>query len=141
MKTIDLIFKGYWLEKNKACLPSHSGVYCVYSCNYNLATDKVRIDELYYIGESENVCNRNSNHERLEDWKRRLKTGQTLCYSVALVSSEDRERAEAALIIKTQPPFNSEHTGQFIYNDTIINTRGKNKYLPAVAVVRNGETR
>lgn len=112
----------------------------MYSCYYNLTTKRVIIEELYYIGESGNVCNRVRNHERLDDWKNRLPKGQTLCFSFAPVAFEDRERVEAALIIRTQPPFNTEHKEQFAYNDTTINTNGDNILLPKTAIVCHGET-
>lgn len=66
------------------------------------------------------------------------KEDQTLCYSYANVSSADRERAEAALIFKMQPPYNSEHTKEFIYEDTEIRTSGRNKFLPVEFTVRKG---
>lgn len=137
MKTIELEFKGYRLEEDKDGIASISGVYCVYSCVYN-KEDTVTLNKLLYIGESDNVHDRIANHDRLDDWMNSLRSGQTLCYSYANVSSADRERAEAALIFKMQPPYNSEHKDQFIYEDTEVKTNGRNKFLPAEFTVKKG---
>ncbi len=136
MKTITLNFDGYWLEDAKEYMKAVSGVYCVYSCTYNPSKDTVSIAELLYIGEADNVHDRIANHDRLDDWKAHLSGSQTLCYSCAGVTANDRERAEAALIFRTQPPYNYEHTQNFIYEDTEIITTGKNKFLPEKFTVR-----
>lgn len=141
MKTIELEFDGYWIEVNKNGIASVSGVYCVYSCVYNKDEKTVTLKKLLYIGESENVHDRIANHDRLDDWKNSLSTGQTLCYSYAKVSSTDKERAEAALTFEMQPPFNTEHKDQFIYEDTEIKTSGKNKFLSASFTVGKGNTK
>ena len=138
MKTIELGFKGYYREVNKDSIASVSGVYCVYSCVYNKEEKNVTIKKLLYIGESDNVHDRIANHDRLDDWLDSLSSGQTLCYSYAKASSDDRERAEAALIFEKQPSFNTEHTKEFIYEDTEIKTSGRNKFLPAEFTVRKG---
>ena len=141
MKTIELEFKGYWIEENKDSIKAVSGVYCVYSCIYNEEKDTVTIKKLIYIGESENVHDRIANHDRLKDWLNSLTAGQTLCYSYAKVSSTDRERAEAALIFEMQPRFNTEHKDQFIYEDTKIVTSGKNRFLPKEFTVEKDATK
>ena len=138
MKTIELEFKGYYREVNKDSIASVSGVYCVYSCVYNKEEKNVTIKKLLYIGESDNVHDRIANHDRLDDWLDSLSSGQTLCYSYAKASSDDRERAEAALIFKIQPPFNTEHTKEFIYEDTEIKTSGRNYLLPESFTVKKG---
>lgn len=138
MKTIDLEFKGYYREAKKDSIAPVSGVYCVYSCVYNREEDTVSIKKLLYIGESDNVHDRIANHDRLDDWLDGLSSGQTLCYSYAKASSDDRERAEAALIFKIQPPFNTEHMKEFIYEDTEIKTSGRKYLLPESFTVKKG---
>lgn len=129
MKFISLNFKGYWLEANKRGIPSDSGVYCVYACTYHTSTNKVSLRKILYIGESVDVNNRISNHDRLLAWKRHLQTGETLCYSFAIVNNNDRLRAEAALIYQHKPPCNSEYLYSFPYPETVINTDGENSLL------------
>lgn len=128
MKTITLSFDGYWCEINRDGIPAQSGVYCVYSCEVN--SDRViSIHDLLYIGEGGDVNDRIKNHNRKNDWMRSLTPGETICYSFAAIDAIDRERAEAALIFKIQPPFNDEHTKVFAYDDTEMVVEGKNALL------------
>ena len=129
MKIISLNFEGYWREINKSFIPEKSGVYCVYACAYNASEKTVSLRKILYIGESENVRNRISNHDRLSDWKKLLYSGETLCYSFAFVSATDRLRAEAALIYRHKPPCNSEYVYGFPFAETTIKTSGRNDLL------------
>lgn len=129
MKQISLEFNGYWREVNKSGVPAQSGVYCVYACTYNQTEGTVSIRELMYIGESENVQKRLSNHEKLSKWESRLRSGETLCYSFAGVGNVDRVRAEAALIYHHRPPCNTEYVNYFPYPETTIRTSGRNYLL------------
>lgn len=131
MKTMNLTFEGYWREVNKGSVPNKSGVYCVYASTYNASAGTVSLRKLLYVGESANVGDRISAHERLPDWKKRLKDGETLCYSFAPVESSDRHRAEAAVINKHKPPCNKEYKDSFPFPDTTINTSGMNAHLIA----------
>lgn len=135
MKTIDLSFKGYWREVKKSSVPEVSGVYCVYAATYHGETETVSLRELLYVGESSDVRDRLANHERLKDWKRRLKAGETLCYAVATVNSSDRERAEAAVIYRHKPPCNVEYVNRFPFETTHIETSGRNRFLEAAFTV------
>ena len=125
MKTISLEFDGYWREVNKGGIPAESGVYGVYACTYNKDQKTVSLRELVYVGESSDVNSRISNHERLSDWKKRLRAGETLCYSFAKVAGNDRLRAEAAVIFHHKPPCNVEYKHSFPFADTTITATGK----------------
>ena len=129
MKRIELNFRGYWMEVNKNGIPDASGIYCVYACTYNAITDKVSIRELIYVGESDNIWNRISNHERLADWKKRLRSNETLCYSFAGVGENDRVRAEAAVIFHHKPPCNTEYRNSFPCDTTTVTASGRNAML------------
>lgn len=137
MKTISLTFDGYWLEANKNELPSKPGIYCVYACTYNKDVNTVSIRKLIYVGESENVHDRIDGHERLEDWKKQLNSGETLCYSFAGISGDDKNRAEAAVIYHHKPPCNVEYKNSFPFVDTTIHTARKNATLASNFIVRN----
>lgn len=137
MKTISLSFKGYWREVNKGKVPDQAGVYCVYACTYNTSNATVSLRKILYIGESENVRDRISNHDRLSDWKNLLNSGETLCYSFASVDSADRVRAEAALIYQHKPPCNTEYVNSFPFNNTTIKTSGQNALLNSEFTVYN----
>lgn len=133
MKRISLVFEGYWINKNN--LPKKSGIYCVYSC-VTKDVKTIKIKKLLYIGESVNVHDRIANHDRLIDWNKYLNGNEILCYSFATINGEDRERAEAALIKKHQPPTNEEHMNHFIYNDTERILDGKISELNANFIMK-----
>jgi excinuclease UvrABC nuclease subunit len=129
MMTISLDFDGYWRDEKKEHVPQGSGIYCVYAGTYNLSSNSITIRELLYIGESDDVRSRLSNHERHKDWMRQLNSGEMVCFSVASISSSEREQAEAALIYHHKPPCNTEFRYSFPYSDTVICTSGQNMYL------------
>lgn len=127
-KNISLEFDGYWRETNKSGIPAESGIYCVYVCTHN-KEETLSIRRLIYIGESQDVNSRISNHEKLKDWGNYLKNGEIICYSLCKVGTIDRERAEAALIFKHKPPVNTEYTDAFPFDTTTITLSGKHKFL------------
>ena len=124
-KTISLEFDGYWREVNKGSVPARSGIYLVYVCKYNELQKEVKLNELTYIGESDNVRDRIENHEKWPEWRRRVPEGSEICFSFAGVSSPDRERAEAALIYYHKPPCNDEYIDSFPFEDTTVQSTGK----------------
>lgn len=128
-QTYSIDFNGYWIEPNKGSMPDESGIYVVYSCVYNQEEKNVSLKKLIYIGESENVRTRVGNHERLEDWKKHLKSGEVLCYTFGKVSVASRERCEAALIFKHKPTENTEHVDSFGFDQTTISLSGKTHSL------------
>ncbi len=123
---------GYNLKGEN--LLNGSGVYCVYRCVDN--GDTVSIKELIYIGESGNVSDRVSSHEKLPDWKRRLQYGEVLCYSSGAVSASDRVRVEAAMINKHKPVVNVEYKNSFSFDETTISLSGKTALLDTYFTVR-----
>ncbi|MCX6770300.1 MAG: GIY-YIG nuclease family protein [Candidatus Micrarchaeota archaeon] len=138
-KTISIEFDGYWMEVNKGGIHEYSGVYCVYECTFDSSKKTVTLNKLLYIGETADaggVRGRIANHEKLDEWNRYVRAGNTLCYSSAPVGDTDRERVEAALIFKHQPPVNSEHKDSFDYDATTINTTGENALLTSSFTVR-----
>lgn len=135
MKTILLAFDGYWREVNKGGIPAESGIYGVYACTYNKDQDTVSLRELVYVGESSNVNSRIGNHERLADWKKRLRLGETLCYSFAKVGEDDRIRAEAAVIFHHKPPCNVEYKYSFPFADTTVKASGRHAKIDATFTV------
>lgn len=124
-QTYAITFDGYWRDVNKGGIPDKSGVYCVYACFYNAEEKTVRLMNLIYIGESENVRARIANHERYEDWNHYLEIGQELCFSFGPVVSSDRIRCEAAMIFEHKPPANTEYVNDFPFDQTQINLAGK----------------
>jgi len=131
IQTFTIELDGYWREPNKSSIPSKSGVYCVYSCVYNANEKTVSIKKLIYIGESEDVNDRISDHEKLPDWKKHLKTGEVLCYSFGGVATISRTRCEAAMIFKQKPPENTEYVSSFPFDQTTMNLSGETALISA----------
>ena len=131
-KSYELDFSGYWRERNVNGLPAKSGIYGVYAATYNQGNDRVTLNRLLYIGESENVRDRVSNHEKWEKWRQELRAGEELCFNMAPISpAADRGRAEAAMIYEHKPPCNDEYVNQFPFDQTTITTRGRNALMKA----------
>ncbi|MFX1802068.1 GIY-YIG nuclease family protein [Paraburkholderia sp. A1RO-5] len=122
-------FDGYYREPNKDGLPGKSGIYSVYRGIHNVEEKNVSLKELIYIGESVDINARVADHDRLEDWTARLREGEVLCYSYALVPTDHRVRVEAALIHKHKPPLNTEYVDAFPFDKTTISIQGKTRYL------------
>jgi excinuclease UvrABC nuclease subunit len=91
-KTYGLTFGGYWLADAVSSLPASSGIYCVYACSHNPSLRQVSLRRLLYIGEAANVRDRVSIHERWNDWRNRLMTGEKLCFSAATISPQEEVR-------------------------------------------------
>ena len=123
-----LNFNGYYTYISRGSVINSSGIYCVYS-GTDMSENTVSLDKLIYIGESEDVRARLQNHEKLDDWKKYLRLGQSLYFTSAKVDSYYRERIEAALIYKHKPPVNTEYKYSFPYDTTSIVTSGANYAL------------
>ncbi|MDY7764465.1 GIY-YIG nuclease family protein [Aeromonas caviae] len=135
-KTVSIEFKGYYRESKKDLIPSQSGIYCVYRC---VPTDDgLIINELLYIGESQDVKGRLANHNKQKDWERhlRLSKNEILCYTFGAVPPRDRVRCESALISQHQPPENIEYTGGFNDEETTIVLTGRTKFLESEFTVK-----
>ena len=135
-KSYTLNFDGYWREPNIGGLPAQSGVYCVYACTYNAQASTVNLNRVLYIGESADVKTRVAGHEKWAEWRRQLKSGEELCFSAALISpTDDRLRAEAAMVHHHKPPCNTEYVQAFPFDQTTVTTTGKNALLTGVFTV------
>ena len=130
MKKIELEFKGYWREVKKSGLEDKAGIYCVYAGTYD--GEYVYPQRLLYIGKALSIKNRigGNEHEHLSDWKKALRRGQEIMYSRALLNdSDDRTRAEAALIYYCQPPINDDGKDGFHHPDTKMVITGDHKFI------------
>ena len=72
--------KGYYLDTTKSSIPSESGIYCAYKCIYSETERKVSICELIYIGQSQDLSERLSSHDKHIDWEENLKRGDTMLF-------------------------------------------------------------
>lgn len=124
-QTYTIKLDGYWREVKMGGIPSKSGIYCVYTCVYNESAKNLTIKNLIYIGESENVNERIAKHEKFPEWKKYLKVGEVLCFSFGAISSNARNRCEAAMIFKHKPPVNTEYKSAFPFDKTNVKLSGK----------------
>lgn len=127
--TFNVEFDGYWREENIGSIPDKSGVYCVYECTHNREEKTVSIHRLIYIGEARDARDRIQNHEKWQEWKRHVRSGNELCFSFGYVQSENRNRVEAAFIFEHKPPENDEYKEEFPFDTTTINASGKTALL------------
>ena len=107
----------------------------LHTCTHNKEEKTVSIKRLIYIGESEDVNNRISGHEKWDDWESYLNKGEVICVSCAPVSDGNRVRAEAAMIYKHDPPENTEYVGYSPFDKTKITTSGENMHLSSTFVI------
>ncbi|SRR6266540_347048 len=127
-------FDGYWNEAGIDEMPNESGVYVVYgSLDKTMTTIDLRL--LIYIGEAEKVGERLTNHEKKPTWHKYLGIGENFRFAFGPVAGTDRERVEAALIFKHQPPANDQYKDSFPFDDTTIYTSGNNALLRDAFIV------
>jgi len=124
-QTFSIEFDGYWRDANKGSIPTKSGIYCVYECTHNIQNKTVSLNKLIYIGESDDVNKRIANHEKYDDWKKHVRSGNELCFSFGEVPALNRERCEAAMIFKHKPPENTEYKDSFPFDKTTISLSGE----------------
>lgn len=129
MAIITLDFEGYYLhDRAKNAFPEKQGIYCVYKGVYNKEEDTVSLKELIYIGESQNLKERITSHEKWTNWKNKLTTNQCLALTYATTTS-NRENVEKVLIYEHQPICNELNKEAHNVTQLIINTKGKNAKL------------
>lgn len=121
MKFFSNTVKGYYLSPND--LTWSSGVYFVYRCTHNAASNNVTLLELIYIGEAGNIRDRVSNHECYDRWKDKLHYGEKLCWSQCEELS-DRKTLEAALIFRHKPVLNKEYIDRFSFQSASVTLSG-----------------
>jgi hypothetical protein len=99
-------FTGYWRESNKSDLPCISGVYCVHECFYDPFKKKVFLNEIIYIGESDDI---NEDVSKLSNLTQYLRPEHELCYSFGRIVAENRKRVQNYLIRMFKPPANTQY--------------------------------
>jgi hypothetical protein len=145
-----LEFDGYWREpavfakpQSKSGIPKKSGLYCVFACIPFVEKEGitgVSPRRLLYIGESEDIRTCVQNHAGWPIWKEKLRPGQEVCITAALVANEsDRRRAFAAMIFQHKPPCNTEPADDFQFDPTCISTAAHNEFLYANFTVERNE--
>lgn len=108
MKQYNINFQGYWRDINRGGIPAESGIYMVYRCTYNKASDTVGLIDIIYIGQSENVHDRVATHEKHGDFEKQLQRGEELCYAFAPIQKSDLDIVEHSLIFAQKPILNED---------------------------------
>lgn len=125
IKSYSLNFEGYWREVNKNGIPAKAGVYLVYRCIYDAKSNTVRLKDIIYIGQAENVHDRIAGHDKLNDFNAQLQRGEELCYSFAKVSSSDLDIVENALIYAQKPVLNDNLKNSFNHGAVSMKLDGR----------------
>jgi excinuclease UvrABC nuclease subunit len=128
-QSFDISFDGYWRDEKKGSVPASSGIYCVYSCVYDKSKKTVDLKKLIYIGQSADVKKRLANHDKYDAWKKHVVAQGELCFTFALVTSQNLDRCEAAMIFKHKPVENSDYLNSFPFDRTTISLKGKIEFL------------
>lgn len=115
MNTYVINFKGYWLDSNRNNIPAVSGIYMVYRGIYNSVNNKVKLNEILYIGQANNLQERHKNHDKRELFLKECNKSlnETLCYAIAEVSQKDLDIVENALIYIQKPKLNDKNKESF----------------------------
>ncbi|MDR1182506.1 MAG: GIY-YIG nuclease family protein [Bacteroidales bacterium] len=129
LKEYNLSFKGYWLDNNRPELPDFSGSYLVYKCVYNQEANTVKLLELMYIGQAENIRDRIEKHEKRDVFLKECKNGETLCYSAAEVEKDSLDIVENALIFAQQPKLNDACKDKFNYDPAEFHLEGECSFM------------
>jgi excinuclease UvrABC nuclease subunit len=124
-EVMNLLIRGYWLEKGIELIPNESGIYFVYEATDLTIKKIIYINRLIYIGEADRIRERIISHEKWNNWKKYVKGGSQLCFSYALIEPALRNRIKAALIFKHKPPTNDKFRFDFPFETTTIKLEGK----------------
>lgn len=104
---ISINLDGYYRDSQN--LPPRKGIYVVYACK--LSGTNIIEARIIYIGQAENLQSRHFKngqycHEKLPDFQKELKFGETLFYCFAEVEGKELDKVENALIAMQKPPLN-----------------------------------
>lgn len=122
-QTYELKFGKAYREDSINELPNESGIYLVFRGEYKENNSIIGLEELIYVGETQNVYNRFQNHGMKGIWNRELIDDQELFYFFAPII-DDRERVEATMIFYHQPVCNTNRKSSFDYDTTRVTILG-----------------
>ena len=107
-------------------LPEESGIYIVYKCAPGKKEGTVKLREILYIGQAENIKERHvPQHERFVDFMRECDLDENICYAWILVDRENLDRVENGLIYMQQPKLCDRGRQTFDYPETEFILKGK----------------
>jgi len=119
MRNYRLNYEGYWREENFNSVPTSSGLYTFMECTHNKTNNTVSLLKILYIGKADDLRSRITGHEKLDEMRKSIRTGNELCVNIAAVN-QDIDRIENAQIFHHKPPFNQNLKDSFNYDTTAI---------------------
>jgi hypothetical protein len=134
MVEFKLNIQGYYRDEIRGRFPNIACVYFVYRGVLNLEDRTCSLKELIYIGQTSNLNERFSEHEKREDFLSLCERGEMLFYTYAEITSSEnsRKHIEAALIYELRPQLNVQAIGSFDYPKTRIIVEGnRHAFVPA----------
>lgn len=99
-------------------VPSQYGIYVVVKKDVNGK------NSVLYIGQSDDLNTRLSNHEKYPSFINGIAEDEELIIYTAVVDSKKIDRVEQAMIYHFKPPLNSDHKSEFKKQDTTISFKG-----------------
>ena len=124
MNNYALDFSGYCWQGLESSVGEDSGIYCAYSCrNIN---GQMLVDRLLYIGQSDNLRRRLSQHTASGKFQPEIDQGKSVFYSYAVLDGRSLDACEAAMIHHFRPPYNEQSTATFQGHDaTTVTSSGR----------------
>ena len=129
MATFELNTEGYWLDNNRDYMPNYSGIYFVCRGIYNTAPNTFDVNELLYIGKSEQeggIRGRLANHEKRPQFQAACLENESICYACAELDEASLDIVENALVYAEQPILNDHLKDHFNYDEAIVKIGGNN---------------
>lgn len=119
MEILNIDFKGYRLDADVRTLSMTPGIYVVYRCLYDSINNIVDIKDLLYIGQTYNLREGLTNHEKKSRWLKECSQKESLCYAYAKVEKEKLDRVENGLIFMQKPRMNEILKDSYIYDTPV----------------------
>ena len=98
MKNFTIHVQGYYLDESRKNFPSASGIYFVYRGIHDKERKRAILNELIYIGETDNLFQRHNEHDRRQDFLNTLGEGEVLFYCYAKTNCTEKERKQMSII-------------------------------------------
>ena len=143
MNSFSINVQGYYLDGSRKNFPSDSGIYFVYRGIHDKEKNRAILNELIYIGETDNLFQRHNEHNRRQDFLNTLEKGEVLfyCYAITNVTEEERKQIESALIYTILPSLNEKSTTEFDYPATEVKVEGdRHAFVPSSIIMKGSDT-
>lgn len=134
MIEFNLNIQGYYRDEVRSRFPNIACIYFVYRGVLNIEDNTCLLKELIYIGQTSDLKERFSEHEKREDFLSLCEKGEMLFYTYAEIKGDEsiRKRIEATLIYELCPQLNVQGIVKFEYPVTKIIVEGnRHAFVPA----------